>query len=192
MKYYGSTTPEMSAREKRNAALARRAAAESYVLLQNPDNTLPLKAEKIALFGMGARRTVIGGEGSGECNPRYKISIEQGLETAGYEITSKNWLDDYDREYADTYEAYRQMVEEKIAPIKNPIEQIPAAHSYKYRYPSGRLVNEADVAASGTDTAVYVLMRQAGECADRKAEKGDFLMTDIEVENLRFLTAHYA
>ena len=192
MKYYGSTTSEMSPREKRNAALARRAAAESYVLLQNPDNTLPLKAEKIALFGMGARRTVIGGEGSGECNPRYKISIEQGLETAGYKVTSKNWLDDYDREYADTYEAYRQMVEEKIAPIKNPIEQIPAAHSYKYRYPSGRLVNEADVAASGTDTAVYVLMRQAGECTDRKPEKGDFLMTDIEVENLRFLAAHYA
>ena len=73
-----------------------------------------------------------------------------------YEVTSKNWLDDYDREYADTYEAYRQMVEEKIAPIKNPIEQIPAAHSYKYRYPSGRLVNEADVAASGTVTPAEV------------------------------------
>lgn len=192
MNYYGSTAPEMSAREKRNAALARRAAAESYVLLQNPDNTLPLKAEKIALYGMGACRTVIGGEGSGECNPRYKTGIEQGLENAGYTITSKAWLDDYDREYAETYEEYRQMVEEKIAHIKNPIEQIPAAHSYKYRYPSGRLIGEADVTASGTDTAIYVLMRQAGECADRKAEKGDFLMTDIEVENLRFLTAHYA
>lgn len=120
MKYYGSTTSEMSPREKRNAALARRAAAESYVLLQNPDNTLPLKAERIALFGMGARRTVIGGEGSGECNPRYKISIEQGLENAGYEVTSKNWLDDYDREYADTYEAYRQMVEEKNCPHQEP------------------------------------------------------------------------
>lgn len=191
MNYYGATKPEMSAREKRNAALARRAAAESYVLLQNPNHILPLKAEKIALYGMGARRTVIGGEGSGECNPRYKISIEQGLENAGYEITSKSWLNDYDDEYAETYEAYRQMVEEKIAPIKNPIEQIPAAHSYKYRYPSGRLVNETDAAASGTDTAVYVLMRQAGECTDRKPDKGDFRMTDIEVENLHFLTEHY-
>lgn len=191
MNYYGATKPEMSAREKRNAALARRAAAESYVLLQNPNHILPLKAEKIALYGMGARRTVIGGEGSGECNPRYKISIEQGLENAGYEITSKSWLNDYDDEYAETYEAYRRMVEEKIAPIKNPIEQIPAAHSYKYRYPSGRLVNETDAAASDTDTAVYVLMRQAGECTDRKPDKGDFRMTDIEVENLHFLTEHY-
>lgn len=41
MNYSGSTAPEMSVREKRNAAPARRAAAESYVLLQNPDNTLP-------------------------------------------------------------------------------------------------------------------------------------------------------
>lgn len=192
MNYYGATTPEMSEREIRNATLARRAAAESFVLLQNPDNTLPLQAEKIALYGMGARRTVVGGEGSGECNPRYKTSVEQGLENAGYTVTSKAWLDDYDREYAETYEEYRVMVEEKIAPIKNPIVQIPVAHSYKYRYPSGRLVNEADVTASATDTAVYVLMRQAGECTDRKPDRGDFCLTDIEVDNLHFLTAHYA
>ena len=192
MNYYGATTPEMSEREIRNATLARRAAAESFVLLQNPNNTLPLQAEKIALYGMGARRTVVGGEGSGECNPRYKTSVEHGLENAGYTVTSKAWLDDYDREYAETYEEYRVMVEEKIAPIKNPIAQIPAAHRYKYRYPSGRLVNEADVTASATDTAVYVLMRQAGECADRKPDPGDFCLTDIEVDNLHFLAAHYA
>lgn len=41
MNHSGSTVPEMSVREKRNAAPTRRATAESYVLLQNPDNTLP-------------------------------------------------------------------------------------------------------------------------------------------------------
>lgn len=41
MNYSGSTVPEMSVCEKRNAAPARRAAAESYVLPQSPDNTLP-------------------------------------------------------------------------------------------------------------------------------------------------------
>ena len=110
MNYYGAITPEMSEREIRNASLARRAAAESFVLLQNPDNTLPLQTKEIALYGMGARRTVVGGEGSGECNPRYNIGVEQGLENAGYTITSKAWLDDYDREYAQTYEEYRVMV----------------------------------------------------------------------------------
>lgn len=37
----------------------------------------------------------------------YKIGVEQGLENAGYTITSKAWLDNYDREYAQTYEEYR-------------------------------------------------------------------------------------
>lgn len=37
----------------------------------------------------------------------YKIGVEQGLKNAGYTITSKAWLDDYDREYAQTYEEYR-------------------------------------------------------------------------------------
>ena len=44
--------------------------------------------------------------------------------------------------YAETYEEYRVMVEKKIA-IKDPIAQIPAAHGYKYRYPSGRLVSRS-------------------------------------------------
>ena len=192
MNYYGATAPEMSDRERRNAALARRAAAESFVLLQNPNDTLPLHTQKIALYGMGARCTVVGGEGSGECNPRYKIGVEQGLENAGYPVTSKAWLDDYDREYAETYEEYRRMVESKLVDMTNPAQIISTAHSYKYRYPSGRLINEADAAASDTDTAVYVLMRQAGECTDRRPDKGDFRLTDIEVENLHFLAAHYA
>lgn len=34
MKYYGSTASEMSSREKRNAALARRAAARVLTLIE--------------------------------------------------------------------------------------------------------------------------------------------------------------
>ena len=192
MKYYGATAEKISSREKQNAALARRAASESFVLLKN-SGVLPLlkTTKKVALYGMGARKTVAGGEGSGNVTPRYKVSIEQGLENAGITITSKAWLDDYDAEYVRTYEEYRQMVEEKIAHIQNPVQQIPEAHKYKYRYPSGRLIDEKDVAFSDTDTALYVLMRQAGECADRKNEPGDFQLTEIEEANLRFLADRY-
>ncbi len=192
MNYYGATSSEMSDREKRNTALAREAAAESYVLLQNPNHTLPLQGKKIALYGMGGRRTVAGGRGSGESNPRYVVGIEEGLENASYEITSKAWLDDYDKENAERYEEFRQMVESKLVGLTDPGAVIGTAHSFKYTYPSGRMVNEADVAASETDTAIYVLTREAGEGNDRKPDKGDFRMTDIEVENVQFLCDHYA
>ena len=83
------------------------------------------------------------------------------------------------------------MVEDKVKDLVNPMEIIPIAHSYVYRYPSGRLVTKEDIENSNTDTAIYVLMRQAGECNDRKLEKGDYYITDIERENLRILSEAY-
>ena len=140
---------------------------------------------------MGARKTVKGGLGSGSVEERYSVTIEQGLKNAGYEITTQRWLDDYDAEYDRTYRAYHDMVEEKVAGLTNPMEIIPLAHSFVYRYPSGRLVDRQDIGESGTDTALYVLMRQAGECNDRRLESGDYYITDIERENLRILAGAY-
>lgn len=189
---YGTFSPEPTALELRNRALARRAAAEGFVLLKNRSNALPLQNKKIALYGMGARKTVKGGLGSGSVEERCSVSIEEGLKNAGYEITTQSWLDDYDAEYAATWQEYHDMVEEKVAGLRDPMQIIPLAHSFVYRYPSGRAVTDADIAASGTDTAVYVLTRQAGECNDRKLEKGDYYITDIERRNLKTLAAAYA
>ena len=56
--YVGTTSTEMSQREKDNAILAREAAAEGFVLLKNEAQTLPLKpGTKIGLYGAGAVRT---------------------------------------------------------------------------------------------------------------------------------------
>ena len=69
------------------------------VLLEN-DGTLPLKGisgRKLALYGNGARHTIKGGTGSGDVNTRETIHIEQGLEEAGAEIVTKDWLDAYDK-----------------------------------------------------------------------------------------------
>lgn len=189
--YYGSVSPEPTRQEIRNRALARRAAAEGFVLLKNANGALPLQSKRIALYGMGARKTVKGGLGSGSVEERYSVNIEQGLQNAGYEITTRRWLDDYDAEYDRTYRAYHDMVEEKVAGITNPVELIPLAHSFVYRYPSGRLVDRQDIEESGTDTALYVLMRQAGEGNDRRLEPGDYYITDIERENLRLLAQAY-
>ena len=191
-KLYGTLSPEPTELELRNRALAREAAAEGFVLLKNERGALPLKDKKIALYGMGARMTVKGGLGSGSVEERYSVNIEDGLKNAGYEITTQDWLNDYDAEYASTYQAYHDMVEEKVKGLTNPMQIIPLAHSFVYRYPSGRPVTQADIKKSGTDTAIYVLMRQAGECNDRKLEKGDYYLTDIERENLQILAQAYA
>ena len=60
---FGTTSKEPTELEKRNPQLARRAAAESFVLLEN-NGILPLKPGRIALYGSGARMTVKGGTGS--------------------------------------------------------------------------------------------------------------------------------
>ncbi|MGN1023217.1 MAG: glycoside hydrolase family 3 N-terminal domain-containing protein, partial [Lachnospiraceae bacterium] len=104
---------------------------------------------------------------------------------------TKKWLDDYDRLYDTTYQAWHDSVEEKVAGLTDPMKIIPLAHSYVYRYPSGRLISREDVAASDTDTCIYVVMRQAGECNDRRLEKGDYYLTDTERENLTLCAGAY-
>ncbi len=189
--YYGVLQAEPSELELANRALALEAAKEGIVLLKN-EGALPLTAKKVALYGMGARKTVKGGLGSGSVNERYSVNIEDGLKNAGVEITTQRWLDDYDSEVDSTYREYVDMVESKLVGLTNPMQIIPLAHSFVYRYPSGRLIDAQDVRDSDTATAIYVLMRQAGEGNDRRLEQGDYYITDIERQNLRFLAEHYA
>lgn len=182
------TLREASALELKNRALARRAAAEGFVLLEN-DGTLPLKEKRIALYGAGARMTVKGGTGSGAVRERYSVTIEQGLINAGFEIASTPWLDRFDRFYADTYETYRQEQEERVKGMQNFYQILGTVQPF--RHPTGIPITEDDVTASGCDTALYVLARQAGEGNDRVDEQGDYRLDDVERENLEFVSAHY-
>ena len=85
----GSLTNEVSPREREHRRLARIAAAEGMVLLKNSGNILPIpRGSKIALYGAGAEITVKGGTGSGDVNARDTVSVRQGLEQAGYQLTS--------------------------------------------------------------------------------------------------------
>ena len=124
-KIFGVSSPEPSERELRNRKLARQAAAEGFVLLQNKGGALPLTGQKIALYGMGARKTVKGGLGSGSVEERYSVNIEDGLKNAGFTVTTGRWLDDYDREYDETYKAWHDMVEAKVAGIMDPHSGCP-------------------------------------------------------------------
>ena len=97
--YSGTTDPAVSQRELENRALARKAAAEGMVLLEN-NGVLPLAAgSKVALYGAGACVTMKGGTGSGDVNERNRVSIREGMENAGFVITSGAWLDEFEELY---------------------------------------------------------------------------------------------
>ena len=89
-------TSEVQPYEIAHTEAVRKAAPECMVLLKN-DGTLPFSgAGKLALYGSGARSTIKGGTGSGDVNVRHFVNIEEGLEHAGFTITTKAWMDAYD------------------------------------------------------------------------------------------------
>ncbi len=185
-----TTSDAFSARERRNIDLAREVASEGFVLLKN-EGVLPFTEKNIALYGPGGRMTVAGGGGSGDMNPRYTVSIEEGLEGAGYTVTTKSWLNRFEKHYNESYAAWKESINEKAKGLQNPMAVIGIAAANRFPYPTGVPVQYSDIENSQTNTAVYVLIRQAGEGGDRKNEKGDFRLTDDEVAALRKISEHY-
>ncbi|MBR2855246.1 MAG: glycoside hydrolase family 3 C-terminal domain-containing protein [Clostridia bacterium] len=107
--YPGQTTDEITERETKMRGIARKAASEGMVLLEN-NGVLPLKAGmKLALFGQGARYTIKGGTGSGDVNSRNTITVDAGLRNAGYRIVNDAWLDRFDEAYAKSLKSGRQI-----------------------------------------------------------------------------------
>lgn len=83
--------------EKEHVERVRAAAPECTLFLKKDVDTLPVSPCKAALYGSGARRTIKGGTGSGDVNVRAFTTIEEGLEKAGFTITTKAWMDAYDK-----------------------------------------------------------------------------------------------
>ena len=188
---FGATSPEESLREKEHKALARRAAAEGIVLLKN-DGVLPLQTRKIALYGPGSRMTVKGGSGSGDVHERHSVTIEEGLKNAGFEFPTTLWMDRFKGKYDADVAAWRGDLEEKVKKF-NPIQTMQMfifIGEHPMPYPACTPVLP-DELTDETDTAIYVLSRQAGEGKDRRVEKGDYLLSDVEEESLRLLRKHY-
>ncbi|MBQ6236275.1 MAG: glycoside hydrolase family 3 C-terminal domain-containing protein, partial [Clostridia bacterium] len=188
---FGASTPEESRREKEHRALARRAAAEGIVLLKN-DGALPLKTRTVALYGPGSRKTVKGGSGSGDVHERYSVTIEEGLKNAGFAFPTTLWMERFSGKYEADIAAWRQDVEQRIkgyGPIRT-MQMFDVIHENPMPYPSCTPILE-DELTDETDTAIYVLSRQAGEGRDRRVEKGDYLLSDVETESLKILSAQY-
>ncbi len=200
-----TTTNVITLREKNNAQLAREAAAEGMVLLENKNHVLPLSKEtkKIALFGGGAARTIRGGTGSGDPfngglsgggdinvnqSDRYNINIYTAFKKAGYDITTARLLDSYALGYD----------KENTAVSSSPMAT--------FAYPEMEFTeSDLNAAAKDTDTAIYVISRNAGEGADRQLTKsgkittqgnkdfvyGDYELTDTEKDNITRVGAKF-
>lgn len=172
-----SYSAEVSEREKSNLDVAYRAACESIVLLKN-DDVLPLKTKKVALYGPGVSKTIKGGTGSGEVNERHSVTILEGMENRGFEITTKKWIADYEQAYTEGELAHKKAQKDALKKMKaSSIMEIMLAG---FQPSSGRDITDQDIKDSDTDTAMYVLSRQAGEGGDRKAVKGDLYISDVE------------
>ena len=183
-----SYSGEVTQREKDNLQIAYQAACEGMVLLKN-DGALPFRTKKVALYGPGASMTIKGGTGSGEVNERHSVTVLEGLENRGFDITTKGWIADFEKGYAEAQAAYKIEKKKRVNLLKpNSIMEMIFDN---FRAPVGRPITQEDVDASGTDSCIYVLSRQAGEGGDRKAEKGDMFLTDEEAAAIRFCAEHY-
>lgn len=167
---------DISPRELENQELAKTAAEEAIVLLQNKNKILPLRNKTVALYGHGAFATVKGGTGSGDVNQREVINIMQGLEDNGFTITSKSWLIRLQR----YYQREKSIYEDKLK--DDPMSLL--APAFKFDDPE---IAEFEDATTG----IYVISRSSGESYDRRNHKGDFRLTDNELANIKRMSEFY-
>lgn len=178
------TDETMQPFEKEHIDTVRKAAPECTLFLKK-DGTLPLDAPcQMALYGSGARKTIKGGTGSGDVNVRHFVTIEEGFQNAGFVITTKKWLDDYDALLASRRaEFVEQLKEEARQCGMNPV-----------MYCMGKVMPEPEyefALDAGGEMAVYVLARISGEGADRTMVAGDISMSETEIRDILALNTKY-
>lgn len=166
--YDYSNAPDLEA----HAAIARQAATQGMVLLENEGGVLPLDGGRsIALFGNASYRPIIGGTGSGGVNEAYSIPLAEGLSGAGFDL---------DDEVGGAYESYLEEAEAN-QPEGNILFPAPPVPEMELD------ASMARQAASRADIGLYTLGRNSGEGSDRELE-GDFAVTEQELATIRSLS----
>ncbi len=150
---------------------------ECAVLLKS-DGSFPLEGPcRIGAYGSGVRHTIKGGTGSGEVNSRYFVTIEEGLEKAGFTIINKDWLDGYDE----------VLVKAKADFIKEIKLRAKQKHTMAIMEGMGAVMKEPEhdlkISQEG-GVGIYVVSRICGEGNDRTFDKGDFRLNDSELRDI--------
>ena len=159
------------------ATLARRAGAESCVLLKNNNHTLPLDlSAPVALFGRVQKNYFYVGNGSGgDVSAPYSINLVQGLVNAGAQLDST---------VLAAYESWC------TASVNDPD---PGFWGHWPRYYAEMPVKQdwVQAAAKRCQTAVVVIGRSAGEDRENTLKKGSFYLTNKEKALLDAVTTAF-
>lgn len=171
--YKYSNKPDL----KSHAEVTHRVACEGMVLLKNDTNNynktaLPLgKNSAVTLLGNAAYEILVGGSGSGNVNRKYKVSLEQGMQNAGFGITGT------------LSSKYNKYIEQEKA--KKPAENFWTVPVFDEMPLSEADLNH-DLGMSSA--AIFTICRMAGEGGDRKCEPGDYLLSATESANLKLIS----
>jgi len=154
---------------KKDAQISRKVAEDGMILLKNNEQALPFikNIHNVALFGTNGYQMIAGGTGSGSVNKAFTISLDQGLENAGYNVD------------ADLKNVYTNYINDERA--KHPKQTMMQQFMHPTP-PMGEYAADEDLInkeASKTDVAVISIGRDAGEGRDRKLED-DYNLSDTE------------
>ncbi|MBR3182148.1 MAG: glycoside hydrolase family 3 C-terminal domain-containing protein [Eggerthellaceae bacterium] len=186
---FAHETDEVTPLEEAGRDVALQAARESIVLLEN-DGTLPLEPCRIALYGAGAAMTIAGGTGSGEVNVRHCVSVREGLESAGFEITTTARLDAYERAWHEGRVSFIAAQRAKIRTFRPSV--LGELLAMEYHAPEDDPITAEEAGAQNTDTCIYVLSRISGEGLDRTDAAGNYQLTSRELDDIRMCACAYA
>ncbi len=212
--YSGLLTSSVQLREINNRAIARAAAAEGIVLLEN-DGLLPIRAwQKAAVYGSGVAHIIKGGTGSGDVNVREIVSIPEGLRANGVEMTNgaaalaaQSAFDaDMKAWGAETMQKLGAMMAQKAAadaakeageaadaPAEDaaPMEAGSDMNFLSLITPPAAKASDyvpiVDEEVRAADLVIYVISRTSGEGMDRKTEQGDYYLSEDEQADLEKL-----
>ena len=152
------------------AALARQAAAEGCVLLENEEQALPLReGERVAVFGRMAFHYYKSGLGSGGLvNTRYVVGILDALK----ECETVH----LDEKLMGIYEDWIQ---------ENPYDEGQGWGRVPWCQKEMEVTEEMLDCARDNDVSLIIIGRTAGEDQDNKAEAGSYCLTEAEEDMIR-------
>ena len=182
--FHAKTADTVTKTEREHLERVRRRAGECMVVLEN-HRVLPLTQPcKGALFGP---RHCQGGTGFGDVNARFVVNIEQGLEAAGFTVTTKDWLDAQQALIEQSYREYWTRIEAEAARTG----QEPMFVSWAAPFVPKQIAPFSAAAKPEGGIAVYVLVRNSGEGADRYCKRGNYLLLSGEQALLETLGKTY-